>query len=397
MSFNMRSPDIQLTRLAKISMKKSKFILFFLLIFLSMIPAYGEETIDIAAIYALTGAAAEANAWTLQGVRYAVDEINRKGGVLGKRINLLVFDNQSTPIGSTIAAKRAAAAEVVGIVGSDWSSHSIPVARVAQNSEIPMISSYSTNPEVTKIGDYVFRVCFTDDFQGKAIASFARQDLNAATAIIFVDVTSDYSLKLSEIFRRNFERLGGRVVIELEYKLKQQFFDEEVKKAVKADADVIFIPGHDESGLIAREAQNAGTASILLGGDGWDTPAFYRKGGTELKHGYYSTHWSVYLDTDRSRSFVEKYVHSEVSAVNIALGYDALMLLADAIARSGSIDRKKIRIALANTRSFEGVTGTISFNDYGDPIKSAIFMQIKNGKPHYLKTLEPQNRESIHD
>jgi len=362
-----------------------------------MIPAYGKETIDIAAIYALTGAAAEANAWTLQGVRYAVDEINRKGGVLGKRINLLVFDNQSTPIGSTIAAKRAAAAEIVGIVGSDWSTHSIPAARVAQNSEIPMISSYSTNPEVTKIGDYIFRVCFTDDFQGKAIASFARQDLNAATAIIFVDVTSDYSLKLSEIFRRNFERLGGRVVIELEYKLKQQFFDEEIKKAVKADADVIFIPGHDESGLIAREVQNAGATSILLGGDGCDTPAFFRKGGTELKHGYYSTHWSVYQDTDRSRSFVEKYVTSEVTAVNIALGYDALMLLADAIARSGSFERKKIRIAIANTRSFEGVTGTISFNAYGDPIKSAIFMEIKNGKPHYLKTLEPQNKESIHD
>jgi branched-chain amino acid transport system substrate-binding protein len=203
-------------------------------------------------------------------------------------------------------------------------------------------------------------------------------------------VTSDYSLKLSEIFRKNFERLGGRVVFEVEYKLRQQVFDEEVKKAVKANVDVLFIPGHDESGFIAREFQNAGATSILLGGDGWGTPAFFRKGGAELKHGYYSTHWSVHVDTDRSRSFVEKYVQSEVSAVNMALGYDSLMLLVDAIARSGSIDRKKIRIAIANTRSFEGVTGTINFNDNGDPIKSATFMQIKNGKPHYLKTLEPE-------
>ncbi|MBW1837875.1 MAG: ABC transporter substrate-binding protein [Deltaproteobacteria bacterium] len=386
---DMRSPYTQLTMLARISIKKSRFILFFLFISVSMTPAHGKDTIDIAAIYALTGVAADTNALTLQGVGYAVDEINKQGGVLSKKINLLVFDNQSTPIGSTVAAQRAAEAGVVGIVGSDWSSHSIAVARVAQNKGIPMISSLATNPEVTKIGDYIYRVCFTDDFQGQITAKFARQDLNAATATIFVDVTSDYSLKLSQIFRIHFERLGGHVVLELEYKQKQQQFDEEVKKAVKADADVIFIPGHDESGLIAKQAQDAGSASILLGGDGWSSPAFLRKGGRELKHGYYSTHWSVYLETDRSRSFVDKYAQSEVFDENIALGYDAMMLMADAIARSGSVDRKKIKDAIANTRSFEGVTGTINFNDSGDPIKGAVFMEIKNGKPCYLKTQEP--------
>jgi len=390
MSFNMRSPDIQLIRLVKISMKKSKFILFFLLIFLSMTPAYGKETIDIAAIYALTGAAAESNALALRGVGYAVDEINRQGGILGRAINLLVFDNQSTPIGSTVAAKQAARANVVAIVGSDWSSHSMAVAKVAQEVGIPMISSYSTNPEVTKIGDYIFRVCFTDDFQGKMIASFARQDLKVITAVIFVDVTSDYSLKLSEIFRKNFEQLGGRVLLELEYKIKQREFEEEIKKALKSDADVIFIPGHDESGLIVNQTQDAGTSSIFLGGDGWSTPAFFRKGGSELKHGFYSTHWSVYLDTDQSRAFVKKYnIHSESHSVTTALAYDAMMLLAAAITRAVSTDRKKIRDAIANTRSFKGVTGTISFNDHGDPVKSAVFMEIKNGKARYLKTLEP--------
>jgi len=334
MSFNMRSPDIQLIRLVKISMKKSKFILFFLLIFLSMTPAYGKETIDIAAIYALTGAAAESNALALRGVGYAVDEINRQGGILGRAINLLVFDNQSTPIGSTVAAKQAARANVVAIVGSDWSSHSMAVAKVAQEVGIPMISSYSTNPEVTKIGDYIFRVCFTDDFQGE--------------------------------------------------------FEEEIKKALKSDADVIFIPGHDESGLIVDQTQDAGTSSIFLGGDGWSTPAFFRKGGSELKHGFYSTHWSVYLDTDQSRAFVKKYnIHSESHSVTTALAYDAMMLLAAAITRAVSTDRKKMRDAIANTRSFKGVTGTISFNDHGDPVKSAVFMEIKNGKARYLKTLEP--------
>ena len=371
-------------------MKKSRFILFFLTIFLFAAPVFSEEAIDIAAIYALTGAAAEANAYALRGVGYAVDEVNKQGGISGKKINLIVFDNQSTPIGSTLVAKQAAEANVVAIVGPDWSSHSLAVARVAQDVGIPMISSLSTNPEVTKIGDYIFRICFTDDFQGKVIAKFSRHDLNVSTAVIFVDVTSDYSLKLSEIFRQNFEQLGGRVLLELEYKLKQLQFDEEIKKAFKADADLIFIPGHDESGLIAKKIQDAGTSSIFIGGDGWSTPVFFKKGGSELKRGYYSTHWSAHLDTDQSRAFVKKYkINSEDPDDNVALGYDAMMLLADAIKRSGSTDRKRIRDAIANTRSFKGVTGTISFNENGDPIKSAVFMEIRNGEPHYLKTLKP--------
>jgi len=386
---HIKESSIHLVNQTSIYIRKRHFIPLILCIVFSITPAYGSQTIDIAAIYALTGAAAEANAYALRGVGYAVDEINHQGGVLGKKINLLVFDNQSTPIGSTIAAKKAAAANVVTIVGPDWSSHAIAVARVAQDHGIPMISSLSTNPEVTKIGNYIFRACFTDDFQGKVIARFARQDLNAATAVTFVDVTSDYSLKLSEIFRKHFEKLGGRIVLELDYKLKQQLLDKDVQKAVKTHADVIFIPGHDESGAIAKQLQDAKASSIFLGGDGWGNPVFFKKGGSGLNLGYYSTHWSVHLDSDRSRSFVKKYIHSEASVDNIALGYDAMMLLAQAILRADSTDRKKIRKAIADTRSFKGVTGIIDFNDYGDPIKNAVFMEIRNGKPRYLKTLKP--------
>jgi branched-chain amino acid transport system substrate-binding protein len=371
-------------------MKKSSFIPFFLFIFLMAVPVRAEEAIDIAAIYALTGPAAEANAYALRGVGYAVDEVNKQDGVSGKKINLFMLDNQSTPIGSTLAAKQAAAAKVVAIVGPDWSSHSLAVARVAQDAGIPMISSLSTNPDVTKIGDYIFRICFTDDFQGKVIARFARYDLKASTAVIFVDVTSDYSLKLSEIFRQDFEQLGGRVLLELEYKLKQLQFGEEIEKAAKAAADLIFIPGHDESGLIAKKLQDAGTSSIFMGGDGWSTAVFLKKGGSELKRGYYSTHWSAHLDTEQSRAFVKKYkIDSKDPDDNVALGYDAMMLLADAIKRAGTVDRKRIRDAIANTQSFKGVTGAIRFNENGDPIKSAVLMEIMNGQPHYLKTLKP--------
>lgn len=371
-------------------LKKHRIIVRLLLTLFCGFPVHAGEAIDLGAIYALTGAAAEANSYALQGVGYAVAEINQKGGIFGKKINLRVFDNQSTPIGSTLAAREAAAAGVAAIVGPDWSSHSIAAARVLQAAEIPMISSLSTNPRVTRIGNYIFRVCFTDAFQGRIIARFARQDLKAATAVVFVDVTSDYSMKLAEIFRIHFEQLGGRIQMELEYKLKQQHFTQAIQKAAAADADVIFIPGHDESGMIARQAQNAGAVSIFLGGDGWSTPVFYKKGGAALKRGYYSTHWSAYLDTDQSRAFVRAYgIQPESADDNTALGYDAMMLLADAIRRAGTTERKKIRNAIAATRGFNGVTGTISFNAHGDPIKGAVFMEIINGRPRYLKTMKP--------
>jgi branched-chain amino acid transport system substrate-binding protein len=371
-------------------MKLFRFILSTLLFILPGVSVAGKNTIDIAAIYALTGIAAEANSYTLRGVMYAVDELNQSGGILENAIRLQVFDNQSTPIGSTLAARQAIAANVVAIVGPDWSSHSLAVARVAQENGIPMISSLSTNPEVTRIGNYIFRVCFTDDFQGRVLARFAHQDLNASTAVILVDVTSDYSLKLSEIFRKNFEDVGGRVLQEVEYKHSQPRFDEEITAAVKAKADAMFIPGHDESGLIVKQAQERGTTSVFLGADGWSTAVFFIKGGVDLKHGYFSTHWAVDVESEKSKSFVKKYnIAAESAEDNIALGYDAMMLLGDAIARAGAIDRQKIRDAVARTKSYQAVTGPISFNENGDPIKSVVIMEIINGRPKYLKTVEP--------
>ncbi len=252
-----------------------------------------------------------------------------------------------------------------------------------------MISNMSTNPEVTKIGNYIFRASFTDDFQGKIMARLARKNLNAATAVIFTDLTSDFSLMLAAIFRENFEKSGGKVVTEVKYKHKQVIFEREILQAQKANADVWFFSGHNESGYIVKQAQDAGITSVFLGGDGWDAPNFLSKGGSELKRGYYCTHWSEFKDSELSRSFVKKYKHLKNFGVGTALGYDAVMVLADAIKRAGSTDRDKIRDALANTRSFKGVTGTITFDAIGNPVKSAVIMEIKNGKPHYLSSLEP--------
>ncbi|MDM8542533.1 ABC transporter substrate-binding protein [Desulfococcaceae bacterium HSG9] len=370
-------------------MKKIQFCFLGMMAWLVFSTAFAEDTIEIAAIYALTGAAANSNAISLQGVRYATEEINKQGGILGKQIKLLVLDNNSTPIGSSIATENAAKAGVVAIVGATWSSHCIAMARVAQPKGIPMISNFATNPEVTKIGNYIFRVSFTDDFQGKIMARFARKNLNAGTAVIFTDLTSDFSLMLTAIFRENFEKSGGKVLSEAQYKHKQVIFEREIRQAQKVNADVWFLSGHNEGGYIIKQAQDTGISTVFLGGDGWSASNFLSKGGSELKRGYYCTHWSEFTDSDLSRAFVKKYKHLKNFGVGTALGYDAFMVLADAIRRAGSTDREKIRDALANTRSFEGITGTITFDAIGNPVKSAVIMEITNGKPHYLKTLEP--------
>jgi len=372
-------------------MIRIKFHFICLLVVTSLFStAFAKDTIDIAAIYALTGAAVEGNAISIQGVRHGVNEINKQGGVLGRRINMLILDNLSTPLGSDAAAEQAVKKSVVAIIGPQWSSHAIAVARVAQAAEIPMITDFATNPKVTKIGDHVFRVCFTDDFQGAIMARFARKDVKAATAVLYTDVTSDYSLSLSNVFRKNFEESGGKVLLELKYRTRQKIFAELISQTRSAGPDVLFLPGHNEAGLIARQARIAGVSSLPLGGDGWSSQAFLSRGGSELKHGYYCTHWSKQSDSNRSRAFVEKYENAGFFHVGTALGYDAVMLLADAIRRAGSTDKAKIRDAIAGTLDYQGITGKISFNANGDPIKSAVIMEIKNGKPGYFKTIEPE-------
>jgi branched-chain amino acid transport system substrate-binding protein len=317
-----------------------------------------------------------------------VDEINRSGGVLNKPLRLLVFDNNSTPIGSATAAERADRANGVAILGCAWSSHSLAVARVAQERGIPMITNYSTSPAVTAIGNHIFRVCYTDEMQGKVMATFARSDLQAGTAVVFVNLNSDFSLGLAQIFRERFERMGGKVILELEYKFKQEDYSPLVRQAKTADPDVVFLSGHDESGRIAKDLMDAGVNAIPIGGDSWGESTFLDSGGKALKRGYYCSHWTEQFDSQRSRDFVQKYSGKDGFGAGAALGYDAVLLLADAIRRAGDPERGRIRQALEETHLLEGVTGLMDFSGGRDPAKAAVIIQIVDGKPGYLKTIE---------
>lgn len=348
-----------------------------------------QEAIPIGAVFSETGIARASNATSLLGVRLAVDEINRNGGILKRPLRLLIFDNDSTPIGSAAAVEKADQAGVVAILGSVWSSHSLAAARMAQQRGIPMITNYSTSPAVTAVGDHIFRVCYTDEFQGRTLAAFARSDLQAATAAVFVNLNSDFSLGLAEIFRREFERLGGMVLMEREYKLKQESYAPLIAKVLASQPDVVFLPGHDESGTIALRLQEAGVRSIFLGGDNWSEPSFLASGGSAIHRGYFSSHWSEDSPHDGVRAFVEKHSQEGELGVGAALAYDAVFFLADAIRRAGVPERSRIRAALAEARTFVGVTGHMDFTGGRDPVKAAVIMEIVDGRPRFLKTFLP--------
>lgn len=342
-----------------------------------------DEPIKIGAIFALSGKAKNSNNSAVLGTRLAVEEINAAGGLLGRPIELLMLDNESTPIGSHLAAETANRAGVVAIIGASWSSHSLAIAKVAEKHRIPMVSPVSTIPSLTADGEYIFRVCYTDTLQGATLARFAHQELQARSALLFVDISSDFSINIAQIFKNTFNELGGAVRLEIEYKTGQTDYSLQIRQALGAESDVIFLAGYDESGFIAAKLQEAGLTAIPLGSDGWDAESFYTLGGNVIRLGYYINHWFPDHDDQTSEDFLAKYgTRGEIKAPTV-LAYDAVKVVAAAIGNTASADRQEIRRGLRELRGYSGVTGKISFDAHGDAIKTACIVEIRDGKPHH--------------
>ncbi len=353
-------------------------------------PAMAQETVKVGAIYAKSGEAARDNLELFQAVRFAVDEINASVGPNGRKIQLLEYDNHSTPIQSRMAAKQAVKDGVAAVIGASWSSHSLAIAPYLQKMKIPMIAPDSTNPAITRAGDYIFRACFTDDYQGKALATFARNELKARTVVILQNINSDYSMGLTDSFDREFATLRGNTLQKLSYKNGTTDFRELLKQAGKLDPDLLFFPGHQESGYAVKQAQAMGLRAKLLGGDGWPFNEFYANGGQDLKEGYYAAHWNRELDSPRSRDFIARYGQVYDVTDFAAIAYDAAMLLFTAIQKATDTSPEAIRDALAATKDYDGVTGKITFDANGDPLnKQVVMMKISNGRPSLLETIKP--------
>ena len=351
------------------------------------------QGIQIGFYGALTGPTATFAISGRNGARLAVEELNRSGGVLGKRIELLVEDDRGEAAeAASVVSKLITRDHVVALIGEQASSRTLAAAPIAQSYRVPMVAPSSTNTEVTKKGDYIFRVCFIDPYQGEAMAIFARRTLKAQTAGLLVDVRSDYSVGLAEAFRRHFEALGGRITSELKYSEGDSDFSAQITALAARPPDVLCIPGYyTDVGLIARQARTLRLSSVLLGADGWDSPKLTEIGGEAIEGAYFSNHYSVDDPSPKGRQFVADYerIHGAAPDSIAALSYDAAYLIADAIRRAGSTEGKRVRDALAETRDYPGVTGTITMDADRNPIKPAFILKVEGGKFRFVESIAP--------
>lgn len=358
----------------------------------------GAEGIQVGFFGALTGPTATFAQSGRNGVTLAVEEVNAAGGVLGgKRIELLVEDDRGEPSEAASAVSKLITRDhVVALIGEQASSRTIAAAPIAQSYRVPMISPTSTNADVTKKGDYIFRVCFTDPYQGAVLSSFARENLKANTAAQLVDVRNDYSVGLAQAFRESFEKAGGRMLGELKYSEGDNDFSAQLTAIRPLDPDVLVIPGYyTDAGLIARQAKALGIRATLLGGDGWDSPKLIEIGGNAIEGAYFSNHYSVDDPSPAVRQFVAAYrkKHGTDPDSIAALSYDAARLLADAIRRAGSTEGKRMRDALAETKDFSGVSGTIRMDADRNPVKPAVVLKVEGGRFRFAASVSPNGVE----
>ncbi len=341
----------------------------------------------------MTGSTAHFGQDTDRGIRQALDEANAAGGVLGKKLRLVTLDDRGDSAEAANAVNRLIDVEKVSaVLGEVASSLSLAGGRVAQRRKVPMISPTSTNPKVTDVGDYIFRVCFIDPFQGKVMATFARQHLKLTKVAILRDVKNDYSIGLADAFKASFSEMGGDIVAEQAYSQNDTDFSAQVTAIRSSGAQAIFVPGYySEVGSIARTADRLGLKIPLLGGDGWDSPDLFKIGGDALNGSYFSDHFAPDVATEKAKQFVAKFTskYGQAPTGLGALGYEAAEVLVDAIARAGKLDPAAIRDAIASTQDFEGVTGQITMDVHRNPMKSAVVLKIEGGKAKFETSIAP--------
>jgi len=278
------------------------------------------------------------------------------------------------------------------VLGEVASSRSMEAAPICQQSKIPMISPSSTNPKVTETGDYIFRVCFIDPFQGTVMANFATRTLKAKNVAVLTDVKSDYSLGLTKFFKERFAANGGKIAVEQTYNGGDKDFKGQLTAIKATTPDAVFIPGYyTDAGLIAKQARQLGIQVPLFGGDGWESTKLIEIGGAEIEGAYFSTHFSPEEKTPIIQNFVKKFMakYKEAPDAMAALGYDSTMVLVDAIKRAAATDGPKLRDAIAATKNFDGVAGRITLDAERNATKAAVILTIKSGQFKYLETVTP--------
>lgn len=342
----------------------------------------------------MTGAEATFGQSTDNGIRLAVEEINEAGGVGGKPLRVITYDDKGDAREAGAAVTRLVNRDgVMAVLGEVASSLSLAGAPICQENGVPMVSPSSTNPEVTQKGDKIFRVCFIDPFQGWVVAKFARENLKAEKAAILYDQANAYSVGLQEEFAKAYSAMGGTVVEKETYSAGDQDFSAQLTAIGGSRPDVVFVPGYyTDVGNIAIQSRKLGITVPLLGGDGWDSSKLAQIAGTAIDGCFYSNHYSHQDPNPRVQDFIRKYEEKfgETPDGLAALGYDAARILAAAIERAESLSGEAIARQLAATEDFDGVTGRISIDADRNAVKPAVMLEMRGGTPTYVTTIEPQ-------
>ncbi|MCY1019512.1 ABC transporter substrate-binding protein [Pyxidicoccus sp. MSG2] len=353
----------------------------------------GSDVILLGQVGALTGGQATFGISTRNGIEMAIKEANAAGGVKGKKLAIRVYDNQSKPEEAAQAATRLITQDkVVLILGDVASSNSLAMAEKAQAAGVPMITPSSTNTTVTQKGDFIFRVCFIDPFQGYVMAKFARENLKLGKVAVLQDNKSAYSIDLSDVFTRKFTEMGGKVATTESYSQGDTDYRAQLTAIRKTQPDGIYVPGYySEVGIIARQAREVGLKVPLMGGDGWDSEKLFELGGSAIQGSYFSNHYSPDNPDPRVQKFISDYkaAYGGVPDALAALGYDAARVAIEALRRAKDLSGPAVRDAIAQTKDFPGVAGTITLDDKRNAVKSAVVLKVGDGKTEYVTTVNP--------
>lgn len=357
------------------------------------------DTVKLGLNYELSGNVSTYGTSLVEGIEFAVKEINANGGVLGKQIELVKADNKSSgEEAANVSSRLATRDKVVAILGPATSGNVKSALPAAEENKVPLISASSTADDVTLdanggVRQYVFKTCFSDSFQGVTMANFAAKELKLMKAAILRDNTSDYSQGLTDAFSETYLSLGGEILEEEAYQAKETDFKSLLTNINAKNPDVLFVPGYyEEVGLIIKQARELGLNVPVLGADGFDSPKLVEIAGAENLNGtYYSNHYSsgdTSEDVVAFKTAFNKEYKKDPDAFN-ALGYDMAYMVADALERAGEADREKLTAALASTKDFKGITGTLSMDEFHNPIKAVTILEVKDGVPTYLMKQEP--------
>lgn len=328
----------------------------------------------------------------LHGASLAVEQINANGGVLGHPIKLIVKDTQSRA-GETETAvsgliERDKVAVLIGEIATD---RTLVAAPIAQANGIPMITPGATNEQITAVGDSIFRVCYTDAFQAGVMAKFARS-IDVEKAAVLYDPSNPYSSGLAERFKQDFAANGGTVVAEGQYRAGDRDFTSQLNALKEKNPEVIFLPSYyAEAALIIQQARDVGVEAPFLGTDGWDSPEFLEVGGKAVNNSYFCSHFTSEDSAENVKSFVAAYTtkFGTPPPPLAALAYDAVLLAVDGLKRAGSEDSAAVKSALATTKDFQGVTGSITLDENRNPRKPGIVIRVDEGKFSFLERVDP--------